>query len=155
MTADKQTLLNEIRYAERLCQRTARLYRHLHTCATFLSILGGSAVVSSAAEGMPDWLRLAGAGMLAVFGAVSLAVRPAEKAATNEGDMRRYAKLRTDGARMTAEQLAAELQAARQTDAAEIELLRDVAWNDTVREIGRDDVVVQLSFQQRMLSAIA
>ena len=56
---------------------------------------------------------------------------------------------------MTAEQLAAALAKAGETDTPEIEALRDVAYNDVVREIGRDDHVVPLSATQRLFAALA
>ena len=78
---ETETLISEIRYAERLCIRTARLYRKASTTSTFLSIIGGSAILSALSDAVPSWVSLAGAGLFAVFGALSVAVRPDEKAA--------------------------------------------------------------------------
>lgn len=152
---DKELLLVEVRYAERLCQRTARLYRHLQTVSVFLSVLGGSGVISAVSGAVPAWMPIAGGVLLTVFGAVNLAVRPAEKAAANEGDVKRYAQLRSAAPGMDAAQLHAALEKARETDVTEIEALRPVAYNDVVREIGRDDEVMPLSLQQRIAAAFA
>lgn len=54
-TKTKEMLQGEIRYAIRLTQRTARLYRHLQTTGIFFSILGGSAALSAVAGGVPGW----------------------------------------------------------------------------------------------------
>jgi hypothetical protein len=148
-------LFNDIRYAERLSLRTARLYRRLHTAATFLTAIGGSAALSALAPAVPGWVSVAGAACLAAFGALSLTVRPAEKAAAAEADAKRYAQLRTAGRTMSAVELQAAVEKAREADAAEIEPLRDVAWNDVAREIGRADAVVQLTPQQKLLAALA
>jgi len=152
---DKTTLLNEVRYAERLCQRTARIYRHFQAATVFLTVLGGSGVMSALATNAPAWLPVAGAVLLATFGAVNLAVRPADKAAANEADCKRYAQLRTIGLGMSAAELEQALNKAREGDTAEVDSLRDVAYNDVVIEIGRDDAAVKLNFYQRLLGALA
>lgn len=152
---DKTTLLNEVRYAERLCQRTARLYRRIHTTTVFLSVLGGSGVVSAVGGSMPAWMPITGGVLLAVFGAVNLAVRPADKAAANEGDAKRYAQLRSAGQAMTTEELQTALNKAHESDTSEVESLREVAYNDLAHEIGRSDAIIPLRAHQKLLSALA
>ena len=152
---EKETLLDEIRYAERLCQRTARLYRHLQTVTVFLSVLGGSGVISAVAGSVPAWMPIAGGILLAAFGALNLSVRPADKATANETDMKRYAQLRTAAVKMDVDQLREALEKARESDTQEIESLRDVAYNDVTVEIGRPDAAVPLKMHQRVLSALA
>ena len=152
---DKLILLNEARYAERLCLRTARLYKRLQTATVFLGVLGGSGVIAGVSTAMPAWLPLAGGVLLAVFGAINLAVRPADKAAANEADAKRYAQLRTSGRAMNEIELQAALDKARETDTPEIEALRDVAYNDLLLEIGCADEVLPLKRHQRLLGALA
>jgi hypothetical protein len=152
---DKTTLLSEIRYAERLCQRTARMYRHLQASTVFMTVLGGSGVMSALAASVPGWVPVGGAVMLAVFGALNLAMRPADKAASNEVDCKRYAQLRSAAQTMDAAALALALAKARESDTTEVEGLRDVAYNDVVVELGRPDAVVPLRPLQHMLSALA
>lgn len=155
MDTQHAILLNEIRYAERLTQRTARLYRHLSSAFVFIGVLGGSSVLASAAEGMPAWLSAAGLGVLAVAGALAIATKPLEKAVANEAEARKYAALRTKAASLTAEQLLVELQKARESDIPELELLREVAYNDLVQEVGRSDLCTPLNIPQRLVSALA
>lgn len=155
MPKSHTALLNEARYAERLCERTARFYRRIQVFGTFATIVGGSATLSALAQGVPPWVSVGGAAAMTVFGALLVAMRPGERVAANEADARRYAKLRTEALAMTAEQLAAALAKAGETDTPEIEALRDVAYNDVVREIGRDDHVVPLSATQRLYAALA
>ena len=155
MDKAKTILLGEIRYAERLCLRTARLYRHVQATSVFLSVIGGSAVISSTSGSLPAWVPVAGGAVLAIFGAINLAMRPADKAVANETDAKRYAKLRTSGQSMTAQELQIALEAARESDVQEVESLRNVAYNDLVREIGREDEVIPLRIHQKLLSALA
>lgn len=152
---DKVTLLNEIRYAERLCQRTARMYRRVATFFTFSAVLGGSGTVTALSTAVPPWVGIAGAALLAVTGAAALAIRPLEKAIINEADSRKYAALRTQAVGMDGQQLDAALQKARESDTAEIELLRDVAYNDVVKEIGRSDMVGPLTLRQKLMESMA
>jgi len=155
MTDKHAILMGEIRYAERLTQRTARLYRRAATFCTFLAVVGGSGVISSLADQVPAWVSLAGVALLAVAGAAALAVRPLEKAVINEADMRKYSALRTQGLAMSEAELDAALQKARESDAAEVELLRDVAFNDLLVEIGREEMLQPLSAAQKLLGAMA
>ncbi len=152
---DKVTLLNEIRYAERLCQRTARLYRHVQALTVFMTVVGGSGVISSLSGAVPVWVTMAGGVFLAVFGAANLAIRPADKAAANDVDAKRYAQLRTAGQSMAADELALALNKARESDTAEVDALRDIAYNDVVAEYGRPEAAVPLTLHQKFLGALA
>jgi len=146
---------NEARYAQRLCQRTARLYRRVDTLATFVAVLAGSAAASALFTAVPAWLPVLGAALLAGMGAAHLVVRPADKAASNEADSRKYAELLAQAHRLDGAALAEALSAARASDVPEIEPLRDVAWNDVMRELGRQDLVLPLRPAQRALAALA
>jgi hypothetical protein len=145
----------EMRYAQRLCQRTARLYRRVQTCSTFLSILAGSGALISLSSQMPQSATVAFALAFATFGAVNIAIRPADKIAQNEADVRKYAALLAKSLQATPEEAKRLIAEARQSDTQEIEPMRDIAFNDVMREINRDDQVIPLRFSQRMLGAIA
>jgi hypothetical protein len=56
---------------------------------------------------------------------------------------------------MSDQELVEALEETRQGDAPEIEPLRDVAYNDVARELGRPDAVVALTPLQRALAALA
>lgn len=155
MTDERARLTAEIRYAERLCLRTARFYRHVQVAGVFVTVLAGSAALSKVSGWLSADLTAAAAVVLAGFGAALLAVRPGDKAGQNESDAKRYAQLRTASAGMDDIEMARALDKARESDVPEIELLRDVAWNDVVREMGRADVVVRLSVLQRVAAWLA
>lgn len=148
-------LVNEARYAERLCQRTARLYRRLQAFGVFATVIGGSAVLTALSQQVPAWVSLVGVTVMTAFAAALLAIRPADKAATNEADAKRYARLRTEAHRMDTAALREALNRCRESDTPEIESLRDVAFNDVVREVGRQDQAVPLRLRQRALAALA
>jgi len=153
----RDELKGEIRYAIRLTQRTARLYRHIQTAGTFLAVLGGSGTISLLGSSVPVWVGMAGATLLAVSGAALVAIRPADKAAQNESDTRRYQTLmvKAQNKSVTDDQLAVALEEARQSDAPEIELLREVAYNDVVMELNRADELIPLSVIQKIMAALA
>lgn len=150
----KQQLLNDIRYAERLCVRTARLYRRLHSVSLWLTVTGGSAALASIVPNFPHWLSLVGAAFVAVLFAANIAIRPHEKAVANDTDARKYALLRTRAVTMDAAALELALNQAHETDVPEVEPLRAVAWNDVSEEIGSDQRMV-LNAQQKLLAALA
>ena len=151
----KEQLISEIRYAIRLTQRTARLYRRIQTVGIFMSIIGGSAAMASLADGVPVWVTSTGGILLAVAGAMLISVRPADKSAQNEADVKRYQALMTRAVTMDANELEQALEEAHNGDAPEVESLRDVAYNDVVMELNRPDVLVHLSPIQRILKSLA
>jgi hypothetical protein len=151
----RSEILGQIRYAERLCQRTARLYRRVQTVSVIFAVLGGSATLTALGSRLPHSVAIVGALILAFSGAYSVAARPFERAVANEADVRKYATLRTRAAELSDADLERALLAAMESDAAEIEPLRDVAWNDVVREIGREDAAVPLRTAQCLLALVA
>lgn len=155
MSKPAEILLNEVRYAERLCLRTARLYRKAQSFGTWAAIVSGTAALSAVTGSAPKWLSVGGGIAFAMFGAALIAMRPAEKAAANDQDAKRYAQLRTAAHGMDETTLQAALDKARETDSPEVEPLRDVAFNDVLVEVGRTDLVVPLSPKQRLLATLA
>lgn len=111
--------------------------------------------MAALANGTPAWVTSAGGILLAVAGAMLIAVRPADKAAQNESDIRRYQSLMAHAVTMTDKELEQALEDTHNGDAPEIEPLRDVAYNDVVLELNRPDVLVPLSPIQKILRALA
>lgn len=155
MEQTKEQLQAEVRYAQRLCQRTARLYRRVQTTFTFLSIFAGSAALVSISAQLPQILTLSSAIAFAAFAAINIAIRPAERIALNESDVRKYAALLAKSEDLDVPAIRKLIAEARQSDAPEVEPLRDVAYNDLMREINRDDQLLPLRISQKILSAIA
>ena len=58
-------------------------------------------------------------------------------------------------ASMTEAELSVALNKARESDTAEVEALREVAFNNLLREMGRSDAQVPLKPHQRVLGALA
>lgn len=151
----KAQLQSEIRYTIRLCQRTALLYRRAQTTGTFLAIVGGSATLTGALGNFPGYVATAGGVLLALAGAALIAMRPADKAAQNDADVKRYQALMAKSSAMTDEVLRQAIEEARQGDTAEVEPLRNVAFNDVMAEINRCDQSISLSAHERLLKALA
>lgn len=93
--------------------------------------------------------------LAAVFGAMVIVIRPADKAAPNELDIRKYDELLARAQGLSAEQILPLLAEARKTDAPEIESLRTIAYNDVMSEMNRDDQKIRPNAYQAMLAAIA
>lgn len=155
MSQTKEQLQAEVRYAQRLCQRTSRLYRRVQTTFTFLSIFAGSAALVSISAQLPQIFVLTSAVAFAAFAAINIAIRPAERVAQNEADVRKYAALLAKSEDLDVTAIRKLIAEARQSDAPEVEPLRDVAFNDVMREINREDALIPLSRSQKLLGAIA
>jgi hypothetical protein len=74
-----------------------------------------------------------------VFGAALVVIRPADKAAQNEADLRRFQSLMARANSLEGNALEAAIEETRQGSAQEIEPLRDVDYNDVVLEFNRSD----------------
>lgn len=154
MDDDKDELYFNFRYSQRLCQRTARFYRRIQTSLTFMSLLAGSSAVATLAAQMPTqsaWLLAA----FAMFGCINLAIRPAERIAANEADVRKYGALLAKLNQLDPLILQQLLDEARQSDTDEVEHLRPVAFNDVVLEIDEPEALIPLTRMQRLIGALA
>ena len=154
----RDQLLGEIRYAIRLCQRTARLYRRAQTTGIFLAIVGGSGTLAGLSGSLPGelkWLGPLGALLLTMAGAALIAIRPADKAAQNEADVRRYQAVMVKSGGLSDEALAQAVDEAHQGDAPEVEPLRNVAFNDVMLEINRADQMIPLSATEKLIRSLA
>ncbi len=98
---------------------------------------------------------MVGAGLLAVVGAAVLAIKPADRAAVNDADVRKYAELLKEAPALSDLDFSTALAKARITDAPELEALRDVAYNDLVSEIGQPELASRLSLAQRLIASLA
>ena len=96
-----------------------------------------------------------GAGLMALAGAALIAIRPADKAAQNETDAKKYLAILARAPHLSDAEMECAMTEAGQSDCQEIEPLRDVAFNDVVTEFGRDDAKVKLNLQQVLLAALA
>lgn len=155
MMKTREQYLGEVRYAIRLCQRTARLYRRIQAAGVFFSIVGGSAALTAIQGNLPAWIPTAGGVFLAIAGAALISIRPADKAAQNESDVKRYQALMARAHAIDDAQLEAAIEEAHQGDAPEVEPLRNVAYNDVVVEINRADQAISLTTIERLLKALA
>jgi hypothetical protein len=154
MDEAKEELQFNLRYAQRLCQRTARFYRRIQTTLTFISLLSGSSAVAALGAQMllpSAWLM----GFFAVSGCLNLAIRPAEKIAANDADVRKYGGLLAKLNALDAPALQQLLDEARLSDTSEVEPLRAVAYNDVVLEIDETDSLIPLTPMQKLMSALA
>lgn len=146
---DAAILLNELRYAERVCERQARLYRRGQFVGGWLSIFGATATVGAVAAALPHWLQVTSSMIAVGLGVAFQLMRLGDKAAAIEAHAKGYAAARS------APDLAVALQAARAGSPPEVEALRNVCFNDVLREIGHQDLVVPLSAWERAVAAVA
>lgn len=117
--------------------------------------MGGSAALAGVSDILPQGALAWGSMIAASFGAMLLSVRPGDKAAQNEADIKRFQLLMSRSSHLQDEELAASLEETRVGVAPEIELLRNVAYNDVVSERNREDAALPLTLPQKLLRAVA
>jgi len=153
---ERQKLCSEIRYTQRLAQRSARLWWRIDAIGTLAFVLGSAGAVSNLANLLPSYIAALASFCTVLIAAVMVCLRPAHKASLNDADVRKYSELMTlERSGTSTPKLAALIAKAHQTDAPEIETLRDVAYNDVCNEINRAEHAVKLNFWQRTMSAMA
>ena len=156
MEITKDQLLGEARYVQRLCQRTSRLYNRASTCFTFFRLFSSSSAIISLSAQLPFGVTVALGLVFAAISGANFALQLVEKAAINDAEVHRYAVLLTKAVSVTdLGVLQATIADARRTDVPEIESLREVAHNDVMREINRQDQLVALRLSQRLMGAFA
>jgi hypothetical protein len=137
-TTRPDTLFN-IRYASRVLERQCRLWRRVDGVVRFSAVLAGSGAI--AALGAQNAVMALVAGVVfALFQAIEYAVRPAEVAAHAMAQGKQYAALLARQRRLSDAALADELEAVRvEDDIIVMDSLRQLAYNDVVRERGLDE----------------
>ena len=148
---ERARLLNEVRYAERLCHRTARLYRRIASILAWVTLIGGSSAFLALKHETAGWL-VATAGIIwAALHALDQVMKPAAKSALNLHDSKRYSRLMTQHRKSLPTTIQRELDKLRENDGLEVESMRDIAWNDVMVESNNLAMVVPLSRWQRLL----
>lgn len=150
-----EVIRNEIRYGQRMAERTARLYRRLQTFGTFSAVVAGSGTLSALIPHMPAAVPIVSGVLMTFIGAALVAIRPADKAAANEADARRYAGLLVKYQRLGLAELDEALREVQVACAPEIEALRNVVYNDVVTEVGQLTHRVELNRSERLIAALA
>ncbi|MRX07448.1 hypothetical protein GJ697_06350 [Pseudoduganella sp. FT25W] len=82
-------------------------------------------------------------------------MRPAERIAANEADVRKYGALLAKLNTLDTPALQQLLDEARLSDTTEVEPLRAVAYNDVVLEIDEPDAIIPLTPMQKLMGVLA
>jgi len=153
---ERQKLCSEIRYTQRLAQRSARLWWRIDAVGTLTFVLGSSVSVANFVKLLPPFIGASASVITILIATLMVCLRPAQKASLNEADVRKYDELLVlERSGTSTQKLAVLLAKAHQTDAPEIETLRDVAYNDVCSEINRADYACKLSVWQRTMAIMA
>jgi hypothetical protein len=154
MLPSKEKLQIELRYAQRFCQRSVRFYRRIQTTFTFFAMLAGSSSIAAVVAQMPltaTWLLAA----FSIFGILNFAIRPADRIAAYQSDVRKYGALMLKAEDLDSHAIQKLLHEARQSDSEEIEPLRAVAYNDVMIEYDETDSLISLTPMQKLMRALA
>jgi hypothetical protein len=128
--------LFSLRYAVRVLERHARLWRRLDGLIRFSALLAGSGAFA-ALMAMHAGFAMAAGLVFAVLQAVEFTVRPAELSAKSLAARKGYADLLADQGRLSDDALAAAYERVSANDEVIVpEYLRRLAYNDVAEESG-------------------
>lgn len=145
----------EIEYAMRLCLRHRRFFGRMRITFLCIKLFGTTAAVSALLAKNPEWAVIGGLA-LSLVGILDQVIDPSRRRAAFVQDYKRYAAVKRAAAGKTASDVAKLVAKAREDDADEIESLRNVAFNDTVRQEGRDETyAVRLNALETLFRALA
>lgn len=138
MQTDRAATLFNLRYAVRVLERHARLWRRIDGAVRLVALLAGSGAIGAiGAENSK--IAIALGAVFALFQAIEFALRPAEIAARSMSQRREYASVFAKERSFDDATLAeayADMVAA--DDIIVSESLRHLAYNDVVLERGLD-----------------
>lgn len=144
----------DVRYAARYGLRMRRLFSTIKNLITFAELVGGSAAFGAWLAGSPSLAGAMGL-LLAIVASVNHTVHPAESRAHCAELHRRYTDLDRLAPSLDLPGLEDRLRALRENDAPEVEALRSVAYNDTLRENGYETGFIPETRWQRFVSFFA
>lgn len=125
----------DIRYCIRLNHLLRRFFRRLDAIISGVELIAGTAVFVSFFQENPE-MAVKIALCVAVASMLNRVIKPAEKAYQADELYRRYEQLRSQADQMTLSEVDAAMSELRQMPVSDIEGLRNVAYNDNLRESG-------------------
>lgn len=144
--------LFELRYAIRVLERQARLWRRLDAMIRFFGLLSGTAAFAAITHASQN-LTLSFGILFAVLQAVEYTLTPSVKAAAAQYHAKQYAVILAEQSRITPEELRQKLLDVRAQDEIVVfEALRKLAYNDVAQEYGcSSEHSFLLSFTNRLV----
>ncbi|WP_041645318.1 hypothetical protein [Aromatoleum aromaticum] len=128
-----------VRYAARVLERHACLWRRLDASVRVMALLAGSGAIGAIGAEHAGWAVGLGV-VFAVFQAVEFALHPAEVAAKSLAQRRQYAALQARARALDDAALDDAYQAlCADDDIIVSDTLKRLAYNDVVRERGLDE----------------
>lgn len=146
----REDRLFEIEFGYWFNQINERVYHHLDVLLNLVQLVGGSAAALAAMQGMPSAVVAAGVA-LALCAALALLVQPGVKAEQHKACKAQWRILRGKERALTDDELMTAVTDIQASGPGGLGALSDVAYNATVRAMGREDANLPLSRFQKML----
>lgn len=150
----KPEAVNEAEYNIRLHQLQQRLFKRVRRALALSAVIASSAVVVNSFGTVP-WLTTVFGLIAATAGFLDYTGDYAERAACHGMWIRDYANLLRRKADLSLDEIDAELAQLKAEAQVEIESLRVVAWNDTLKSLGFEHAMREESRMQRFMRAVA
>lgn len=148
-----KTLL-EVEYGCRLHLLHERLFRRIKGFLLGANIFFGTAAfatVVSPTSKMAAWFGL----FVAVASVLDLVVSPGDRAQKHDQLWGAFSKLRTIGEGLEVQDLCRKVKELQALPCQELESLRSVAYNDVMRQVGREDNLMRESLLPKFMRVLA
>lgn len=143
----------DVRYGRRLNYLHAKLYKNINTLFSFVNLLCGTAAFGAYTTNNTNIILDIGL-VMAASSILSIIANPAIKAAEFSEKSRYYAKLNADAPALSLTELEQQLATLQGDTTPLIEAFRTIAYNDNLRENGREDALIPASLWQSFLNLI-
>lgn len=146
-----------LRYAVRVLERQARLWRHIDGAFRMLAILSGSSALAAMLTQQASAISISGMVAFAVFQAVEFSAQPGLKAAEAWAERKPYLSIISKQSRLSDTELEQAYQDALEQDGVlAFESIRRLAYNDVTIEKGcAASALFPLNRWQRIVSILA
>lgn len=157
MTIHERTLYEatlDCRFGSRYCDLNARLYRRLDALFGFISLFGGTSVLTGTVGAYPK-IAVASALTIAAGSVLERLIAPAVKAYEFDAQRRRYAELDARSNTMSVTEFDAELRQIQAEGPSGFRSLELPAHNANLLTHGHGDLTEPLPFLAKLASTIA
>lgn len=144
----------DVRYGARFGEMNERYYRHLDLFFGFVGLFGGTAVVVGVAATNPALSAISG-GVVAACAVIERLVRPIEKALEHSAYKKRFADLDARSAKLSLEEIDAELRRLQMDAPVGPRSLAIPAFNANLRSNGLEADIVAETLPERLASLFA
>ena len=143
----------DARYGQRLNYLHAKLYGKINASLNFVNLISGTAAFGAFTSEKPNIILWIGV-IISISSILSTLLSPATKSAEFADKSRQYAKLLVIAPELNEAELDKQIRQLQSDTTPIIEAIRIIAYNDNLRESGREDYLATTNIWQKLLKSI-